>query len=104
MSTDAEEQTPAAAAPAAPKAKTSKVVLALLVLNLGGTGFGVFKMMTAHAEAPHEAVEKPQTEEVVGPVVPLEPFVVNLDEPGNARYLKLTIQVELLAHEGEGKL
>ena len=28
-------------------------------------------------------------------MVPLEPFVVNLDEPGTSRYLKLTLQVEV---------
>lgn len=104
MSSDTAEEAPAAA-PAAPKAKTSKVVIALLVMNLGGTGFGVFKMLTAHAEPTHAAeVEKPKTEEIVGPVVPIDAFVVNLDEPGNARYLKLTIQVELVNHEGEEKL
>ena len=35
-------------------------------------------------------------------VIALDPFVVNLDEPGNARYLKMTVQLELVnEHDGE---
>lgn len=93
---------PAAAPPTA--AKTSKVVLILLVLNLGASGFGTFKAVTAkpaHA-APHE--EKHETNEkveVTGPVVPLDPFVVNLDEPGQSRYLKVTFQLELVKPDAQ---
>lgn len=84
--------------PPAP-AKSSKAMLGLLVLNLGATGFVAFKLLTAqpaqaaapaHAEAAHAA-----TAEVTGPIVPLDPFVVNLDEPGTSRYLKLTLQIEV---------
>jgi flagellar basal body-associated protein FliL len=95
---------PAAAAPSA-GAKTSKVVLILLVLNLGASGFGTFKAVTAkpaHAAAPaekkHETNEKI---EVTGPVVPLDPFVVNLDEPGQSRYLKVTFQLELVKPDAQ---
>lgn len=89
-------------APAAPAAKTSKLVLLLLVMNLGASGFGVFHMLTAEpagAATPHaekkEAPKPPPTAEVTGPVISLEPFVVNLDEPGNARYLRVNLQLEL---------
>jgi flagellar protein FliL len=89
-----------------PSAKPSKGVLGLLVLNLGGTLFVVFKILTAPAaEAatphPHEEVS---TSEVTGPVVGLDPFVVNLDEPGTPRYLKVTLEIELAggAKGGEG--
>jgi flagellar protein FliL len=81
-------------------AKTSKIVLILLVLNLGASGFGTFKAVTAkpaHAapakEDKHEANAKI---EVTGPVIALDPFVVNLDEPGQSRYLKVTFQLELI--------
>jgi len=87
---------------AKPKEKgggTSPIVLALLVLNLGASGFGVFKMLTAKPAAaagmPEEKKEDKPTKEITGPVVPIDPFVVNLDEPGNARYLKMTVQLEL---------
>ncbi|TMQ21114.1 MAG: flagellar basal body-associated FliL family protein [Deltaproteobacteria bacterium] len=82
-----------------PAAKSSKAVLGLLVTNLVATGFVVFKLLTAApAEAaahPAHPTPKEATAEITGPVVPLEPFVVNLDEPGTSRYLKLTLQVEV---------
>ena len=104
MSDSAEEAPAEAAKPKAPKAGTSPIVMALLVLNLGASGFGVFKIMTAQ---PAAAATMPQhdekpAKEITGPVIALDPFVVNLDEPGNARYLKMTVQVELVtAHDGE---
>ena len=97
------EAEPPPAVPPSPGGKTSKVVVALLVLNLGASGFSTFKLVTAKpAEAAHaSAAEAPKTLEVTGPVVALEPFVVNLDEPGTARYLKVTIQIELTNAEAE---
>jgi flagellar FliL protein len=97
---------PAPKPPDAPKAKTPKAILLLLVMNLGATGFGVFKLMTAQpAEAAtHEKKEAPPSTEVTGPVLPMDPFVVNLDEPGTARYLKCTMQLELADAEAEHAL
>jgi flagellar FliL protein len=73
--------------------------MGLLVVNLAVTGFVAFKVLTTHpAEAApaagHPAVAA-ETAEVSGPIVALDPFVVNLDEPGTSRYLKMTLQVEL---------
>lgn len=86
------------AEPAAGGAKPSKAVLGLMILNLAGTGFVAFKLLTAHpaaaAAAPEHAAAHP-TAEVTGPVIALDPFVVNLDEPGTSRYLKTTLQLEL---------
>jgi flagellar FliL protein len=85
--------------------KTSKAVLGLLVLNFAATGFVTFKILTtspAAAATAHEA-PPPPTSEVTGPVVALDPFVVNLDEPGTARYLKVTLQLELI-HDAEASL
>jgi flagellar FliL protein len=92
--------------PPAPKSKPSKVVLILLVLNLGASGFSTFKLVTAEPPAHAETAKKeaPTTSEVAGPVIALEPFVVNLDEPGQARYLKITLQLELVAAEAEHPL
>ena len=80
-----------------PAAKPSKAMLGLLVLNLGATGFVAFKLLTAQ---PAEAAAAPAhvaaaTSEVVGPVIALEPFVVNLDEPGTSRYLKCSLRLEI---------
>lgn len=83
-----------------PGPRTSKAVLGLLLGNLGATGFVVFKLLTgpqAEAAAPHGAAAKAvETAEVTGPVVALDPFVVNLDEPGTSRYLKVTLELELM--------
>jgi flagellar basal body-associated protein FliL len=94
--------TPAAPAPSA--AKTSKVVLLLLVLNLGASGFGVFRLMTAtpaaEAAPAHEhgeeekKKEEPPSAAIVGPVLALDPFVVNLNEPASSRYMRVNIQLE----------
>jgi flagellar FliL protein len=73
-------------------------MLGLLGLNLGATGFVVFKLLTAQpaeAAAVHPAPAAP-TAEVTGPVIALDPFVVNLDEPGTSRYLKVTLQMEVV--------
>jgi flagellar FliL protein len=98
-----EEPAKAEDKPSAPG--TSKAVLGLLVLNIAATGFVAFKILTATpaaAATPHEA-PPPATSEVTGPVIALDPFVVNLDEPGTARYLKVTLQLELL-HDAEATL
>ncbi len=87
------------AEPVGSKPSTPKLVLLLLALNLGASGFTTFKVVTAstaEAGAAHE-VAHPTTTEIVGPVVALDTFVVNLDEPGSSRYLKLTLQMELFS-------
>jgi flagellar FliL protein len=101
---DPAEEAPVEAKAKAPKGGTSPIVMALLVLNLGASGFGVFKLMTATpAAAATVAVhDEKSAKEITGPVIALDPFVVNLDEPGNARYLKMTVQLELVnQHDGE---
>ena len=84
--------------------KLPKVMLALLVLNLGASGFTTFKVVTAPpaaaAPVPHEK-PAPPTSEIVGPVFALDPFVVNLDEPGTSRYLKITLELEVMPHGEE---
>jgi flagellar protein FliL len=88
----------------APKAKAPLPIIALLVINLGATGFGVFKILNmpaASAATKPEIVYEKETKEVTGPVIPLDAFVVNLDEPGTARYLKLTVQLELTDAKAE---
>ena len=88
--------------------KKPKLVIVLLVLNLGATGFTTFKVVTAKppAEASGEkhgsaGSSAPATNEIVGPVVAIAPFVVNLDEPGPSRYLKMTLQFELVVGEAD---
>lgn len=98
-----ETSEPKPAEPAAPKGP--KVLALLLVLNLGATGFTTFKIATAQPPAPPQpAPPPPVTTEVVGPVTSLDLFVVNLDEPGQARYLKLKIEFELTNAEAEAAI
>jgi flagellar protein FliL len=92
--------------PAAPggKVKPSKLILGLLVLNLGATGFATFKILTAKPAqaAKHEAPPPPTSE--VGPTLSLDPFVVNLDESGQSRYLKVTMMLEVSSKDVIGKI
>jgi flagellar FliL protein len=86
--------------------KLPKIMFVLLVLNLGATGFATFKIATAEpaahaAPAPHP---QPPGTEITGPVVALDPFVVNLDEPGTARYLKISLQLELLDEKANNSI
>jgi len=99
---DAPEETKPEDKPAG--GKSSKIVPILLVLNLGVSGFSTFKLATAKAAAPaaaEHAESGPTTSEVTGPVIALEPFVVNLDEAGTSRYIKVTLQVELVSKDDE---
>jgi flagellar FliL protein len=79
------------------------VALVVGVLNLGGTGFVAFKILKAPPAAAAAAEEggeggehgKKEEKMVELPAVPLDPFVVNLNEPGSSRYLKATVEVEV---------
>jgi flagellar basal body-associated protein FliL len=96
MSKSDEVHEAADAAPPGPK--PPRVVLALLGLNLAITGLIAFKVLTGgtvEAHSAQAAAAEPPKREVTGPVVALDAFVVNLNEPGSARYLKVTMQAEL---------
>jgi flagellar FliL protein len=97
MSTSTEEPQEGGEGAAKPGAKPPKLLIALIGVNLALTGLVAFKTLTATpaAAAPAAAEPAPVNREVTGPVVDLDPFVVNLNEPGSARYLKITMQAEL---------
>lgn len=97
MSSSNEEATQGADG-AAPASRPPKVVLALLALNLVLTGGVAFKTLTAKPAAAAvcgAAVASEPSREVTGPLVAIDPFVVNLNEPGSPRYLKVTMQAEV---------
>lgn len=97
------QPTPAAPAVAAPAAsEPSKIhifIIAVLLLgNLAGTGFIIAKML--HPPPPPESKEEIEKKaeaarKAPGPIVPMEVFVVNLNEPNSARYLKTAFELEL---------
>jgi flagellar basal body-associated protein FliL len=95
MSSSAEEAPEGGEAPPPPGGKPPKVLVALLGVNLLLTGLVAFKTMTAKPPKQHEAKPEPPKHEVTGKLVALDPFVVNLNEPGSARYLKVTMQAEV---------
>lgn len=86
-----------------PGPKTPKVVLLLLLINLGGTGFNAFQGMQqaqAQAQAAHAPVKGEHAAEEAkkdepGPVLPIDPFIVNLNEKDASRYLKATFEIEV---------
>ncbi|HKE15140.1 MAG TPA: flagellar basal body-associated FliL family protein [Kofleriaceae bacterium] len=102
------------AAPAGPKPKTSLLVLILLLANLGSSGFAAYEGMQAvtaqHAasaaggEHGKKGEEEGKKKEEVGPVTPLEPFIVNLNEPEATRYLKATFELEVADKEAIAEL
>src|SRR5438067_533510 len=90
-------QATAAAAPAASGGRSALLPIILGVLNLGTTGFIALRIL--HAPLPGVAAEaaaskEPKAKEE-GPVVTVDPFVVNLNEPGSNRYLKISFELEL---------
>jgi flagellar protein FliL len=112
MSDAADDAKPAA--PARPKPKTSLLVLILLLANLGSSGFAAYEGMQVvtaqHAASPagaghaKTAEEEAKKKEEVGPVTPLEPFIVNLNEPEATRYLKATFELEVADKEAIAEL
>lgn len=76
-----------------PLPKPSKMPMILALVNLlatGGVGFLVFSSGGGGAEA-----ADPIDPGVPPIAIPLEPFVVNLNEPTSSRYLKATLEVEV---------
>jgi flagellar FliL protein len=63
---------------------------AVLVLLLGGGGAAYW--MFAGGDAA-EAATEPVPEKKGGAVAPLEPFVVNLADPGGGRFLRVTLSL-----------
>jgi len=96
----------AGAAPTAKKRGRSKMVLiAVVVLVVGGLGGGAFfflkKSPPKESAAPQQAEAKEtrgNTEggsNQAGAIFDLDPFVVNLADSAELRYLKVTIKLEL---------
>jgi flagellar protein FliL len=98
MSDEAPETPPAPEPPKPPKA--SKILPILMALNLGATGAAVFfsmkpRVVQVAAAGAAPKAEGEAEEKKPGPVVALDPFIVNLNEEGSSRYLKTTFELEL---------
>ena len=89
-----------------PKKKSKMVLFIILgvgILALGGGGFFAYTKFFAHKPAVEEvAGEEAKKEEatpVIGEMLVMEPFVVNLADPKGKRYLKVKIELELESKE-----
>lgn len=84
-------------------------VMMILMLGLGG---GLFMMwnklsaMEAQVQGTNENGQDSQVpvEELLGPIFPLDTFIVNLADKGGNRYLRLTIALELNSQELESEV
>lgn len=97
----AKEESAGGADQPAPKPKSKAVLIIVLVNLLLIVGGGVYLVMFTNVLGGTEAKASPeQAEEEKAPLpkesdyVALDPFIVNLNELGAPRYLKLTISVE----------
>lgn len=81
----------------APKKGKGKliIILVVLLLVLGGGGAGAYFFLLSGDKAAEDAA--PKHEEPIGPPVfsVLDPFVVNLANPDDGRYLQIGITYEL---------
>lgn len=77
-----------------PTPKTPRLVLIFLALNLAATGFVAFKVLTMPTASGETEVAAASSDEP-GPLFTMAPFVVNLNDVENPRFLKTTIDIEV---------
>src|SRR5262247_1886214 len=83
--------------PAAPPQKSRKLlIVAASVLVLGGIGGGFWYARHGSNQQPAEAPKEPPA------IVNMDPFVVNLSDPGGARFLRVTMGL-VVSGEDEAK-
>ena len=85
------------------KPPVKMIIIILAVVVLGGGGFAGWTMMkespveTPQSEVtPAEKMPDKAPEQEVGRMFQLDPFVVNLSDPGGKRYLKAKIELEYI--------
>jgi flagellar FliL protein len=72
------------------------IIVTILALGVLGGGFYAYRASLLASAKPSEPEKAPHPPKVtMGPVYPLEPFLVNLAEPGRPRFLKVVLNLEL---------
>jgi flagellar basal body-associated protein FliL len=86
--------------------KSTKIVSLLLFINIVISGFALFKIMALPSEpvivntiSADEEEGDEEEKELPGPIHAFEPFLVNLNEPGGGRFLRVTVEVEVVNEE-----
>jgi flagellar FliL protein len=79
----------------------------IFVLGLGGGLFMMWNKLSAmetQAQSPSDQDTSVPVEELLGPIFPLDTFIVNLADKGGKRYLRITIDLELDGKELESEI
>lgn len=72
------------------------VILGLLIVLAGGGGFFAYtKFLAPHRGQEAKARQAAKPAPIIGQILSLEPFVVNLSDPQGRRYLKVQIKLEM---------
>lgn len=98
----ADDNTPPLEEPKKKSRTMPLVILALVLLLVGGGGF--FAYTTFMAPPENTAVPPTETTSVVGEMLTLNEFVVNLADPKGKRYLKCKISLEMESVEAKERV
>jgi len=82
-------------------------VMMVFVLGLGGGLFMMWNKLSAmetQAMSPSDQEASVPVKELLGPIYPLDTFIVNLADKGGKRYLRITIDLELDGKELESEI
>lgn len=88
-------------------------VMVVLMLSLGGGLFMMWNKLSAMETKAESETEDGETveqdapipvEELLGPIFPLDTFIVNLADKGGKRYLRITLDLELDGEELEAEV
>ena len=92
--------------------KILMVLLGVLIVFMLGMGGGLFLMWNklsaldaqSTADAGEESEQAAGLEQPLGPILPLDTFIVNLADKGGNRYLRVTMALELETNQLEDEL
>lgn len=88
------------------KPKRSPLVLILIVVNvvvIGGAVAAVLLLRGGGESDEAEEEEDVAAADEPGPIHHFDPFVVNLTDPGESHYLKVSVSVELMGESAKGR-
>ena len=103
MTTTAAPTTPASEAAPKKSRRGLIIIAAVLLLVLLGGGGAAYWMYAKGAPAGGEGAPKVEEPKGPGAAIPLEPFVVNLADPGGSRFLRVNLSL-VVKDEEQAKL